>query len=138
MNRPTAARRSRKRLRRTLWQSHMTAQRASGLTQAAYCREHQLNAKYFSLWKRKLRVLACDPPSTWSAESDHPNLIPVVLKNTKPMVPSRSSPVARQKQPYTAASLMFIVTLRNGIGIEVHLQLADMATVLSELARLPC
>jgi hypothetical protein len=34
MKHPTAALRSRKRLRRTLWQSHMTAQRASGLTNA--------------------------------------------------------------------------------------------------------
>ena len=39
---------------RAKWQQHIGVQQASGLTQAAYCREHGLHAKYLSLWKSKL------------------------------------------------------------------------------------
>ena len=42
---------------RAQWQSHLDTQRSSGLSQATYCREHHLNEKYFSLWKRKLRAV---------------------------------------------------------------------------------
>jgi hypothetical protein len=39
---------------RAHWKHHLAAQRTSGLTQAAYCREHQLCPKSFTGWKRKL------------------------------------------------------------------------------------
>ena len=54
---------------------HVAAQRVSGLTQAAYCREYRLNAKYFSRWKR---VLSCAMRGA-VATPDSPALIPVVL-----------------------------------------------------------
>lgn len=40
---------------RTWWAEHLTAQRKSGRTQAAYCRARGLDPKYFTLWKGKLR-----------------------------------------------------------------------------------
>lgn len=35
------------------WRQHVDTWRDSGLSQAAYCREHELNNKSFSLWTRK-------------------------------------------------------------------------------------
>lgn len=37
----------------TQWQQHVEAWRDSSLSQAAYCRQHGLNNKSFSLWTRK-------------------------------------------------------------------------------------
>jgi hypothetical protein len=36
------------------WQALITAQAKSGLTAAAFCRKHSVNAKYFSLRKKQL------------------------------------------------------------------------------------
>jgi len=36
-----------------LWQQHIAQWRASGLSQASYCREQALPAYQFSYWKRK-------------------------------------------------------------------------------------
>lgn len=36
------------------WQSHFDAWQASGLSQAAYCREHELVYCQFTYWKQKL------------------------------------------------------------------------------------
>lgn len=38
--------------RRTLWAEHVQAWRSSGLTQVAYCEQHQLNTKSFGYWFR--------------------------------------------------------------------------------------
>lgn len=40
--------------RRPFWQKHLRAWLRSGLTQADYCRQHQLSAPAFGWWKRKL------------------------------------------------------------------------------------
>ena len=37
--------------RRTYWLAHIDAQKASGLTQAAYCAQHQLKKGTFGYWK---------------------------------------------------------------------------------------
>jgi hypothetical protein len=37
-------------------QKHVETWQASGLSQAAYCREHKLNAKTFSNWLRIYRI----------------------------------------------------------------------------------
>lgn len=73
MNRRAGAKRVSQRAR---WRNHVAAQRVSGLTRAAYCREYRLNAKYFSRWKR---VLSCAMRGA-VATPDSPALIPVVLK----------------------------------------------------------
>ncbi|WP_339436066.1 hypothetical protein [Pseudomonas sp. EL_65y_Pfl1_R32] len=38
--------------RRTFWAEHVQAWRSSGLTQVAYCEQHQLNTKSFGYWFR--------------------------------------------------------------------------------------
>ncbi len=40
--------------RRPFWQEHLRAWSESGLTQADYCRQHQLSAAAFGWWKRRL------------------------------------------------------------------------------------
>ena len=40
--------------RKPFWQKHLRAWSQSGLTQADYCRQHQLSAPAFGWWKRKL------------------------------------------------------------------------------------
>ncbi len=41
--------------RAAFWQEHLSAWSASGLTQVAYCRRHQLSRAAFGWWKRQLR-----------------------------------------------------------------------------------
>ena len=36
------------------WQRHMQAWKESGNSQAGFCREHNLNIKTFTYWRRKL------------------------------------------------------------------------------------
>lgn len=38
------------------WQRHMEAWGRSGLTQARYCREHELSLASFGYWRRRLRT----------------------------------------------------------------------------------
>jgi hypothetical protein len=40
--------------RKPFWQEHLRAWSQSGLTQADYCRQHQLSAPAFGWWKRRL------------------------------------------------------------------------------------
>lgn len=40
--------------RRPFWEKHLRAWSQSGLTQADYCRRHELSAPAFGWWKRKL------------------------------------------------------------------------------------
>lgn len=42
------------------WEAHVHGWRSSGLTQAAYCREHGLKIKSFGNWKQK--PTACAAP----------------------------------------------------------------------------
>ena len=41
--------------RKAFWQKHLRAWSRSGLTQAEYCRQHQLSAPAFGWWKRQLQ-----------------------------------------------------------------------------------
>ncbi len=41
-------------------QNHIEAWQTSGLSQAAYCREHELNAKTFGNWLRICRTVRMD------------------------------------------------------------------------------
>lgn len=84
-------------------QGHSIAQQASGKTQVAYCREHQLNEQYFSIWKRKLR----GELSTVSVMPEAPALIPVSVSSARGFTQAGSS------KPYTLK-----VTLCNGIAVE--------------------
>lgn len=53
------------------WQNHIRNQQESGLSQAAYCRQHNLHPVSFSQWKRRLqegvhdtRFVALELPET--------------------------------------------------------------------------
>lgn len=50
----TQSRKPHVRIGKSGWKQHMSDWQASGLTQAAYCREQGLNERYFSQWKKKL------------------------------------------------------------------------------------
>jgi hypothetical protein len=39
--------------RRRFWEQHLREWKSSGVTQAEYCRRHQLSTKTFLYWKRK-------------------------------------------------------------------------------------
>ena len=52
-------------------QEHVEAWQASGLSQVAYCRQHQLNSKTFSSWLQSYRS---------QRVSTTPTLIPVEIK----------------------------------------------------------
>jgi hypothetical protein len=54
------------------WQEHITGWRASGLSQADYCRRHGISKSTFWLWKRKLTA----PKSKTAA----PVIVPVSLE----------------------------------------------------------
>ena len=54
-------------------QKHVETWQASGLSQAAYCREHKLNAKTFSNWLRIYRIEQTD--------TKVPTIIPVSIKS---------------------------------------------------------
>jgi hypothetical protein len=124
MNRRVAAKRVSQRAK---WRNQVAAQRVSGLTQAAYCRDHRLNAKYFSGWKRTLGAAV----RSAVAAPGSPALIPVVLKPSlaieRPMPPEHNT-----------ATVVLKIVLRNGVGIEVRLEPAALAPVLAKLAQLPC
>lgn len=106
---------------RIRWQSHIAAQQTSGLTQATYCREHNLNDKCFSHWKRKLRD---------EATSGSPLLIPVSVTKTLEEQTSRKG----ADEPYRLKA-----TLPNGIVVEIVLPSATtLLRMLSQLVQLPC
>lgn len=57
----------------TQQQKHIEAWQLSGLSQVAYCREHQLNSKTFSNWLQAYR--------SQQVTSAAPTLIPVEIKS---------------------------------------------------------
>ena len=47
----------------SFWQNHMTQWQESGLSQHAYCQEHNLVLNTFGNWKRKLNPAPAQKPS---------------------------------------------------------------------------
>ena len=110
---------------RDSWQNHITAQQASGLTQAAYCRDHQLDAKYYSLWKSKLRSSQMSLANTVASKPERTQLLPVVIQ---------SDPVLS-----VISGISVKTTLPNGIAVELLLPHdVELLPVLAQLARLSC
>ena len=93
---------------RVWWAAHVKAQRDSGQSQVEYCRARDLDPKYFTLWKRKLR----DPRvSAKTVESDC--LVPVVVRAER-TVPAPAVP--RAKSPHEAPVIVALrLSLGNGI-----------------------
>ena len=98
------------------WQQHMAAWQASGLSQAAYCRTHDLNPRYFSVWKGKLLA-----PSL--KETDKAPMTDFVSCE---VIPNRLEPT--------------IVQLSDGIRLEIpsHLSQARIQQGFQLMAQLAC
>ncbi len=145
MNKPLALRQSSRKsiATRLKWQQHLDAQRASGLMQSVYCREHGLNEKYFSLWKRKLRkadsMVEFDQLPSVVKKPDAAKFIPVVVKSSTSS-PSPSPVDVLAALPSTMdTGLTFKAILRNGVTIEVRIgSVSGVMPLLSQLAQLPC
>lgn len=99
-------------LSRADWLQHVSTWRASGLTQAAYCREYKLNATTFNGWIVRGRN---ESPATASLIT-----VPIVIEPSTPV-----------------ASTLSIV-LQHGSGWQLALsadvQITWLARLLNELA----
>ena len=78
------------------WHTLFAAQKASGLSQAQFCKQHKLCPKYFSLRRRQL-----------SSNEGQPKVIPAMIKVQRPV-----------PQPLSSVSLHYQ-------GIEVRFAHAD-------------
>ena len=58
------------------WASHIADWRASGLSQAAYCKQHYLSKSTFGHWKRKL--------ADQNTQSEAPVVVPVTFERPSP------------------------------------------------------
>lgn len=111
------------------WRRHLVAQRASGQTQVAYCREHGLDPQYFCVWKRKLM----DAPEE-SAEANLSagaatglQLVPLVIK------------ADAAGESGSTGALLIHLKLSNGLSVSIEVSAIDaLRRVLAELARASC
>jgi hypothetical protein len=76
--------------RKPFWQKHLRAWSQGGLTQADYCRQHQLSAPAFGWWKRQLEG--------------------------KPR-PQKRSPAAKQSERDSQATVRF-VEVQRGLAVD--------------------
>ena len=109
------------------WQQHVSTWRTSGLTQAAYCRQHQLNATTFNGWVVMDRKAL---PATTSAPR---TIVPVVIQPTSHAA-SLAASMATPRQPSIPPSIV----LQRGNGWQLHLPadipVAWLAQLLTTLA----
>lgn len=82
---------------RRRWQAHISAQRKSGLSRAAYCKEHNLSYHAVTYWSRKLSL----------PEQEQTNLVPVKFSSNIKINPAQ-----------TARSSLKVI-LPNKIAIEI-------------------
>ena len=75
-------------LKRADWVQHVSTWRKSGLTQAAYCREHQLNATTFNGWVLRGQAV---PSATARLTA-----VPIVIQSGTPVATSTASPLVLQ------------------------------------------
>lgn len=113
---------------RAWWAEHLSAQRISEQNQAAYCRDRDLDPKYFTLWKRKLRKVRAE-----ANHIDPPRLVPVVVR-------SERSSSALEPTSATASAAVVAIRLNVGNGMSLSLELAASAlpTLVRELASVRC
>jgi transposase-like protein len=122
------------------WRQHVAAWRDSGLSQAAYCREHGLNSKTLSWWTRKLAsedntgATAGLPVAGAVATIMMPEFIPVSIKTpgVGTQDPADLADSRRQRQSAAAKSPAVPVTLRLP-GAELALSTAVPPNWLAEL-----
>lgn len=122
---------------RAKWQQYLTTQQTSGQSQATYCRTHGLNPKYFSLWKRELKLMAEPLPARERPQAKAADVfIPVTVTSTPLPATSDTRPAEPGTPPL---DLMLKATLCNGLTVELALGSAEtLVPVLTQLAALPC
>ena len=98
---------------RAEWLQHASTWRESGMTQAAYCREHKLNATTFNGWINRDRKT---PSSTTQLAT-----VPVVIRTDPPTAPTRSAIILER-------SIDWQLTL------PADVQISWLARLLNELA----
>ena len=94
------------------WKEHLAGWQNSGLTQAAYCRQHTLSLPSFGYWRRVLSW----PPLVPSSLS----LVPIVVGEPEPVVESIE------------------VRLPNGVQVQVPLGMAAARWLPTLQALLTC
>ena len=77
--------------RRPFWQEHLQAWSKSGLTQADYCRQHQLSRAAFGWWKRQLQGKPKGRTGTKQPQSDRQTAVQFVEVQRGPDVDTGSS-----------------------------------------------
>jgi hypothetical protein len=106
------------------------AQRASGQSQAAYCRARGLDPKYFTVWKRKLAACGAPPARAPQGSASRPplRLVPLVVKE------------ASSTESSTATEPVSIhLKLPNGLSVSLQIPMLRMLpALLVELAQTPC
>ena len=104
------------------WQQHVSTWRTSGMTQAAYCRQHQLNATTFNGWvvmERKASPTTTSLPRT---------VVPIVIQPTS-RAASFAAPTTTPRQPSIPPSIV----LQRGNGWQLHLPADIPVTWLAQL-----
>jgi len=97
--------------KRRFWEQHVRNWKSSGLTQAEYCRQHELSSKSFLYWKRK----------------DKPMIAPVCLVE----VPvQRRAPISPHPRP-----LRLVVGSLYGIELERDFDTQALDQLLQFLER---
>ena len=99
-------------IRRADWLEHVRIWRTSGLTQAAYCRDHQLNATTFNGWILRGRV-----------------------KSTA-TIPLTTVPIAIEPGPASTSALSIVLQHGSGwqLALPTDVQTTWLARLLKELA----
>ena len=109
---------------RTSWAEHLTAQRSSGQSQAAYCRVRGLDPKYFSLWKGKLQD---------QADTAVPRMVPVVVRHDDGCAPAFGGADVAD-----SAAVVLRLNLGNGLSVSLEIALGALPAVVRELSALRC
>ena len=81
--------------RRPFWQEHLREWSESGLTQADYCRQHQLSAAAFGWWKRRLEgkpKVRKRSPASGLPQRDNQTAVRFVEVQRGPDIDTGSSP----------------------------------------------
>tara|TARA_R110001583_G_scaffold92911_2_gene235628 strand:+ start:194 stop:493 length:300 start_codon:yes stop_codon:yes gene_type:complete len=60
------------------WQQHLNLWRESGLSQTAFCQQHNIAAHNFQYWRKRLS------PKTDSANTKNKALIPIMVTSSAP------------------------------------------------------
>ena len=116
--------------KRTWWRNHLRAQRESGQTQAAYCRAHGLDPRYFTRWKGKLR-----PDRGTVVRSSPARLVPVVIRSER----AASRPVAcESSSTSTAVPIRLNLNLGNGMSMSLELAARELPALVRELVSFRC